>query len=90
MKTTRKTGPVVAILSVKEDTDLIIISQNGKIIRIESATIRQAGPLHAGREAGERWRKATRSRRRRIIPETPENGNGNGQEIAARCNTELE
>ena len=31
------------ILSVKEDSELMIISQNGKIIRIESATIRQAG-----------------------------------------------
>jgi DNA gyrase subunit A len=43
MKTTRKTGNVVALLSVKEDSELIIVSQNGKIIRIESSTIRQAG-----------------------------------------------
>jgi DNA gyrase subunit A len=43
MKTTGKTGKVVAILSVKEDTDLVIVSQNGKIIRIEASTIRQAG-----------------------------------------------
>jgi DNA gyrase subunit A len=43
MKTTKKTGNVVAILSVKEDSELIIVSQNGKIIRIESSTIRQAG-----------------------------------------------
>ena len=43
MKTTSKTGPVVAILSVKEDSDLMIVSQNGKMIRIESGTIRQAG-----------------------------------------------
>ncbi|MBZ5579617.1 MAG: DNA gyrase subunit A [Acidobacteriia bacterium] len=43
MKTTGKTGKVVAILSVKEDSDLVIVSQNGKIIRIESSTIRQAG-----------------------------------------------
>jgi DNA gyrase subunit A len=43
MKTTGKTGPVVAILSVKEDSDLMIVSQSGKIIRIESSTIRQAG-----------------------------------------------
>jgi DNA gyrase subunit A len=28
---------------VKEDSELIIVSQNGKIIRIESSTIRQAG-----------------------------------------------
>jgi DNA gyrase subunit A len=43
MKTTRKTGDVVAILSMTEDSDLMIVSQNGKIIRIESSTIRQAG-----------------------------------------------
>jgi DNA gyrase subunit A len=43
MKTTNKTGKVVAIISVKEDSELIIVSQNGKIIRIESSTIRQAG-----------------------------------------------
>src|SRR4029077_3182454 len=43
MKTTGKTGKVVAILSVKEDSEIIIVSQNGKIIRIESSTIRQVG-----------------------------------------------
>jgi DNA gyrase subunit A len=43
MKTTTKTGKVIAILSVKEDSDLMIVSQNGKMIRIESSTIRQAG-----------------------------------------------
>ena len=43
MKTTNKTGSVVAILSVREDSDLMIVTHNGKIIRIESSTIRQAG-----------------------------------------------
>ena len=43
MKTTSKTGKVIAVLSVKEDSDLMIVSQNGKMIRIESGTIRQAG-----------------------------------------------
>jgi DNA gyrase subunit A len=79
MRTTRKTGPVIAILSVQEDTDLIIISQNGKIIRIESATIRQAGRSTQGvklvsLEEGDKIAAAS------TIPETPENGNGNGQE----------
>jgi hypothetical protein len=48
MKTTNKTGKVVAILSVKEDSELIIVSQNGKIIRMESSTIRQAGRSTSG------------------------------------------
>ncbi|MCC6590450.1 MAG: DNA gyrase subunit A [Bryobacterales bacterium] len=43
MKTTRKTGAVVGILAVKEESDLMIITKDGKIIRIESAEIRQAG-----------------------------------------------
>ena len=43
MKTTRKTGPVLGILAIKEDSDLMIITKDGKIIRIESTNIRQAG-----------------------------------------------
>ena len=43
MKTTAKTGKVVAILSVKEESDLMIVTKDGKIIRIEAGEIRQAG-----------------------------------------------
>ncbi len=43
MKTTAKVGKVVAVLSVKENTDLMIITKDGKIIRLESGEIRQAG-----------------------------------------------
>jgi len=43
MKITNKIGHVVAVLSVKEDTDLMIITKDGKIIRIDSSQIRQAG-----------------------------------------------
>lgn len=79
MKTTGKTGKVVAILSVREDSDLMIVSQNGKIIRIESSTIRQAGRSTQGvrlvnLEDGDRVAAAS------VIPDS-ENGNGNGQEI---------
>jgi|SRR5271157_412094 len=72
MKTTGKTGKVVAILSVKEDTDLVIVSQNGKIIRIEASTIRQAGRSTQGvrlvsLEEGDKVAAAS------VIPDT-ENG----------------
>jgi DNA gyrase subunit A len=78
MKTTHKTGEVIEILSVKEDSDLMIVSQNGKIIRIESSTIRQAGRSTQGvrlvtLEEGDKVAAAS------VIPDT-ENGNGNGQE----------
>jgi DNA gyrase subunit A len=43
MKLAPRIGKVVAILSVKEDTDLMIITRDGKIIRLESGEIRQAG-----------------------------------------------
>jgi DNA gyrase subunit A len=76
MKTTRKTGDVVAILSVMEDSDLMIVSQNGKIIRIESSTIRQVGRSTQGvrlvsLDEGDKVAAAS------VIPDTE---NGNGQE----------
>jgi DNA gyrase subunit A len=43
MKVTAKTGKVVATLPVKEDSELMIITKEGQIIRIESAEIRQCG-----------------------------------------------
>ena len=43
MKTTKKTGKVVAILAVKEDSELMIVTRDGKMIRIDSSEIRQAG-----------------------------------------------
>jgi DNA gyrase subunit A len=43
MKTTAKTGKVIAILSVTEDSDLMIITRDGKMIRIDAGEIRQAG-----------------------------------------------
>jgi DNA gyrase subunit A len=43
MKTTAKTGNVIAILSVSEESDLMIITRDGKMIRIDAGEIRQAG-----------------------------------------------
>jgi DNA gyrase subunit A len=43
MKTTSKNGRVVAILSVKEDSDLMIVTKEGKMIRIDANAIRQTG-----------------------------------------------
>jgi DNA gyrase subunit A len=78
MKTTNKTGSVIAILSVSEDSDLMIVTQSGKIIRIESSTIRQAGRSTQGvrlvsLEDNDKVAAAS------VIPDT-EAPNGNGQE----------
>ena len=43
MKTTNKVGHVMALMKVTDNTDLMIITAEGKIIRIESGEIRQAG-----------------------------------------------
>jgi len=77
MKTTAKVGKVVGILSVKEDSDLMIITKQGQIIRIDSSTIRQAGRSTQGVrlvnvEEGDQVAAAS------LIPEAPEGG-PNGQ-----------
>jgi len=81
MKTTSRVGNVIAILSVKDDTDLMIITKDGKIIRIESADIRQVGRSTQGvrlvsMEEGDTVAAAC------VIPDSGngEAGNGNGQE----------
>jgi DNA gyrase subunit A len=43
MKTTPKIGKVVGILLVKEDSEVMIITKQGQIIRIDSSQIRQTG-----------------------------------------------
>jgi DNA gyrase subunit A len=43
LKTTDRNGKVVAVLSVTEDSEVMIISQFGKITRLDSSTIRECG-----------------------------------------------
>jgi DNA gyrase subunit A len=43
LKTTDRNGPVVAALQVSEDSDVMIITEFGKIIRVHSNEIREAG-----------------------------------------------
>ncbi len=77
MKTTPRVGKVVDVLAVKEDSDLMIITKDGKIIRLESSEIRQAGRSTQGvrlvrMEEGDQVAAAS------VLPEAVENGNGNG------------
>jgi DNA gyrase subunit A len=77
MKVTPRIGKVAAVMEVKDDSDLIIITQQGKIIRIESGEIRQAGRSTQGvrlvrMEEGDRVAAAS------VIQEENGNGNGNG------------
>ena len=43
LKTTDRNGPVVAALQVSEDSDVMIITEFGKIIRVHASEIREAG-----------------------------------------------
>ena len=76
VKTTPRTGNVVAIAQVDENSQVMLISQYGKIIRIDAATIRETGRNAQGvrllqMEPGDRVAAAVV-----IAPE--EEGNGNG------------
>ncbi|MEJ7700283.1 MAG: DNA gyrase C-terminal beta-propeller domain-containing protein [Pyrinomonadaceae bacterium] len=43
MKTTKKTGKVVAVFPVDDDSEVIIITQQAKLIRLDTDKIRQTG-----------------------------------------------
>lgn len=43
IKTTEKNGKVVAVMPVTNDSEVLIITSNGKLIRIEAETIRSTG-----------------------------------------------
>ena len=76
VKTTEKNGKVVSISQVDENSELMLISQYGKIIRIESKTIREVARNAQGvrlfsLEPGDRVAAAV------VIPlEEEPNGNG--------------
>jgi DNA gyrase subunit A len=77
VKTTARNGKVVGIAQVNEESEVMLISQYGKIIRMDSSTIRESGRAAQGvrllsLEPGDRVAAAVV-----IAPEAPaENGNG--------------
>jgi DNA gyrase subunit A len=78
VRTTARSGKIVSILLVNEQSEVMVISQFGKIIRINSKTVRESGRgaqgvrlLHL--EEGDRVAAAS------VIPPEEVNGNGNGE-----------
>ena len=76
VKTTERTGKVVGIAQVDEDSQVMLISQYGKVIRMDSTTIRESGRNAQGvrllhMEPGDRVAAAVV-----IAPEEEANGNG--------------
>jgi DNA gyrase subunit A len=43
LKSTERNGPVVAAVQVREESDVMIITHQGKVIRVHAAEIREAG-----------------------------------------------
>ena len=79
VKTTARNGKVVSIMLVNEQSEVMVISQFGKIIRIGTKTIRECGRSSQGvrllhLEEGDRVAATS------VIPpeEAHENGNGEG------------
>jgi DNA gyrase subunit A len=76
IKTSERTGKVVGIAQVDENSQVMLISQYGKIIRMDSTTIRESGRNAQGvrllhLEPGDRVAAAVV-----IAPEAEPNGNG--------------
>jgi DNA gyrase subunit A len=76
LKTTERVGKVVAIALVDENSQVMLISQYGKIIRMDSKTIRESGRNAQGvrllqMEPGDRVAAA-------VVLAPEEEGNGNG------------
>ena len=76
LKTTERVGKVVGIAQVDERSEVMLISHYGKIIRMDSTTIRESGRNAQGvrllqLEPGDRVAAAVV-----IAPEAEGNGNG--------------
>jgi DNA gyrase subunit A len=48
VKTTAKNGKVVTVMPVQEDSDVLVMTANGKLIRVRSTDIRAVGRASQG------------------------------------------
>ena len=77
VRTTDRNGKVVAIMPVNEDSDVLVMTANGKLIRVRSTTIRAVGRATQGvrliqLDDDDKVTAAT------LTESEAENGNGNG------------
>ncbi|MGD0695136.1 MAG: DNA gyrase subunit A [Terriglobia bacterium] len=77
VKTVERNGKVVGVLSVTEDSEVMLISQQGKIARLDSSTIRESGRSAQGvrlinLEQGDQLAAA-------CLVSSETNGNGGGE-----------
>ena len=82
VRTTDKNGKVIAIMPVTEESDVLVMTANGKLIRVRSTDIRAVGRATQGvrlinLDDDDKVTAAT------LIEGEAENGNGNGTEAEA-------
>jgi DNA gyrase subunit A len=82
VRTTDKNGKVVAIMPVNEESDVLVMTANGKLIRVRSTNIRAVGRATQGvrliqLDEDDKVTAAT------LTESEGENGNGNGGETEA-------
>jgi len=82
VRTTDKNGKVIAIMPVTEESDVLVMTANGKLIRVRSTDIRAVGRATQGvrlinLDDDDKVTAAT------LIEGEAENGNGNGTETEA-------
>ena len=85
VRTTDKNGKVIAIMQVKEDSDVLVMTANGKLIRVRSTDIRAVGRATQGvrliqLDDDDKVTAAT------LIEGEPENGNGAEAEVPPSIN----
>ena len=73
MKTPKRVGNVVGVLPAKQDTELMIITMEGKIIRIDASEIRKSGRGASGVRLV-RMSETDRVAAACVVPEPIENG----------------
>ena len=77
LKATERNGKVVSIMNVREDSELMVITQQGKIIRVDASGIRETGRSAQGVRL-QRLEEGDRIAAASLIP-AEEADNGNGQ-----------
>ena len=80
MKVNNKTGKVLAALAVQEDTDVIVITKDGKILRTEAESIRKTGRSASGVKIVSMSEDDRVAAACTVLEAVGDNGDGNGEE----------
>ncbi|MCL4793324.1 MAG: DNA gyrase subunit A [Bryobacteraceae bacterium] len=80
MKVNNKTGKVLAALAVQDDTDVIVITKDGKILRTEAESIRKTGRSASGVKIVSMAEDDQVAAACTVLEAVGDNGDGNGED----------